>query len=69
LVIPARDRLGLGLLTKYAMGYFVLGGILAALFRPPSGTTAGQSKLWWGCWRRALLAPNIVWNIDHTSRR
>ncbi|HEX3665867.1 MAG TPA: glycosyltransferase family 39 protein [Rhizomicrobium sp.] len=58
--------LGLGLESKYAMLYFLLGAIVSALFVPRVRTVAlgarGLAMLGIGL---LLLAPNIAWNAMH----
>jgi len=58
--------LGLGLLSKYAMAYFILCAGLAAFIDPPS------RALWrhWSWWLAlgiglVILLPNILWNFTH----
>jgi len=58
--------LGLGLLAKYAMLYFVLGAVAAALMVPEFRKLVfhwrGLAILLIGL---ALLAPNLIWNAVH----
>jgi 4-amino-4-deoxy-L-arabinose transferase-like glycosyltransferase len=57
--------LGVGLLAKYAMFYFVLGAIVAALIEPGTrrlilsarGAMLGLGML--------ILSPNVIWNAAH----
>ncbi len=53
---------GLGLLAKYAMIYFVLGAGLAALFIP-AARIPPRSALTAGAVALAVFAPNIWWNF------
>jgi 4-amino-4-deoxy-L-arabinose transferase-like glycosyltransferase len=58
--------LGYGLLAKYAMLYFVVGALVAALVSPKARTLVfrlrGLSILLLGL---LILAPNIAWNAAH----
>jgi 4-amino-4-deoxy-L-arabinose transferase-like glycosyltransferase len=58
--------LGLGLESKYAMLYFLVGAIIAALFSPPARrfvfSERGLVVMGAGL---ALLVPNILWNAVH----
>lgn len=54
--------LGLGMLAKYAMAYFLFGFALAAMIDPQTRALLKQPALWLalaiGC---AILAPNVIW--------
>jgi 4-amino-4-deoxy-L-arabinose transferase-like glycosyltransferase len=58
--------LGVGLLAKYAMFYFVLGAILAALVEPRARrlvlSTLGAAILALGL---LILSPNLIWNASY----
>ncbi|MEX0852647.1 MAG: glycosyltransferase family 39 protein [Bauldia sp.] len=57
---------GLGLLTKYAMAYFVLGVLVAAAVSNEARALLASPRLWLGLAAgAAMLAPNIFWNVDH----
>lgn len=57
---------GFGLLAKYAMLYFMLGAIIAALLAPRARrvvlSTRGLVILLLGL---AILSPNLIWNATH----
>src|SRR5215813_6227284 len=58
--------LGLGLLAKYAMIYFVLGIALAACFEADSRELLRRPALWLALAIAAVvIAPNILWNLDN----
>jgi hypothetical protein len=58
--------LGLGLLAKYAMIYFMLGVGLAAIFAPDARPVLRKPALWVGfAVAAAIVAPNIFWNAEH----
>ncbi|HEY1961214.1 MAG TPA: glycosyltransferase family 39 protein [Rhizomicrobium sp.] len=58
--------LGFGLLAKYAMFYFVLGAVVAALVEPRARRLVFSTR---GCLILALglliLSPNLIWNAAH----
>ena len=57
---------GLGLLAKYAMVYFAIGAIAAALVAPSARRLAfGLHGLTILAIAAALLSPNMVWNAAH----
>jgi Dolichyl-phosphate-mannose-protein mannosyltransferase len=58
--------IGLGLLAKYAMGYFVLGMLLAAVF-DRSARDLLRNRLVWLALGIALViaAPNLIWVLHH----
>jgi 4-amino-4-deoxy-L-arabinose transferase-like glycosyltransferase len=58
--------IGLGLLAKYAMGYFVLGMLLAAVF-DRSARDLLRNRLVWLAFGIALViaAPNLIWVLHH----
>ena len=57
---------GLGLLAKYAMIYFVLGVALAAWLDADARALLRRPALWVSLLIAAVvISPNIVWNIDH----
>ena len=57
--------LGLGLLAKYAMIYFVLGIALAALIDPDARKLLRSRELWLAlAIGAALFAPNVLWNLQ-----
>jgi 4-amino-4-deoxy-L-arabinose transferase-like glycosyltransferase len=58
--------LGLGLLAKYAMIYFVLGIALAAVIDADARRTLRNPGLWLALGVAVLLViPNIIWNIQN----
>ncbi len=60
------SALGLGLLTKYAMIYFLPGIALAAVLDHDARRFLRSPSLWLAIAIAALLiAPNIVWNVEH----
>ncbi len=67
--------LGLGMLAKYAMGYFIAGLVLAALLDAPSRRALVHPRLIaTGVTALAILSPNLVWNwqndfatLSHTA--
>jgi 4-amino-4-deoxy-L-arabinose transferase-like glycosyltransferase len=58
--------IGLGLLTKYAMGYFVLGMVIVAVF-DRSERDLLRNRLIWLAFGIALAiaAPNLIWVLHH----
>jgi len=58
--------IGLGLLAKYAMGYFVLGMLVAAVF-DRSARDLLRNRLVWLAFGIALViaAPNFIWVLHH----
>ena len=58
--------LGLGLLAKYAMIYFLLGVALAALLDQDARRLLGRREPWIAlAIGAALIAPNVLWNLNH----
>ena len=58
--------LGLGLLAKYAMIYFVLGAICAGFVDPPSRTLWRKPAIWLALLIALLIvSPNLAWNATH----
>lgn len=58
--------LGLGLLTKYAMLYFLMSIAIAALFDAGTRSLLRRPQTWMAFAIAALLiAPNIAWNAGH----
>jgi 4-amino-4-deoxy-L-arabinose transferase-like glycosyltransferase len=58
--------LGLGLLAKYAMIYFVAGVALAAALDPEARALLRRRELWLALAIAAIVvAPNIVWNMTN----
>jgi 4-amino-4-deoxy-L-arabinose transferase-like glycosyltransferase len=58
--------LGLGMLAKYAMVYFVLGVALAAWFDRDARRLLSKADLWVALAIAGLIfAPNILWNLTH----
>lgn len=58
--------IGLGLLSKYAMLYFLGGMVLAALVDPESRRTLRRPVVWGAIAAGlAMLAPNLMWNLDN----
>jgi 4-amino-4-deoxy-L-arabinose transferase-like glycosyltransferase len=58
--------IGLGLLSKYAMAYFLGGLILAALVDPASRRALRRPAVWLGIVAGlAMLGPNLLWNLDN----
>src|SRR5215472_10977317 len=59
--------IGLGLLAKYAMIYFLPGIALAALFSKRARLLAARSDFWLALAIAALVvAPNIAWNASNS---
>src|SRR5215471_13227819 len=55
--------LGTGLLAKYAMIYFVLGLVLAAVVEKQARALLGRPELWLALGIAAIaVSPNILWN-------
>src|SRR5205823_3931456 len=58
--------LGLGLLAKYAMIYFLLAAIAASFIDPAARTLWGRLRLWLAlAIALSLVAPNLIWNATH----
>lgn len=58
--------LGLGVLAKYAMLYFVLCTAAAAWWLPPLRAALGQGRgLGAGAVAAAIVAPNLIWNLQN----
>jgi membrane-associated phospholipid phosphatase len=58
--------LGFGLLAKYAMVYFLLGGIVAAFIDPRARAALRQPAIWFALLLALMvLAPNLIWNATH----
>jgi 4-amino-4-deoxy-L-arabinose transferase-like glycosyltransferase len=58
--------LGLGLMAKYAMIYFVLGLALATYFDDKARALLRERTLWLALAIAAILVvPNLGWNLDH----
>jgi hypothetical protein len=58
--------IGAGLLSKYAMAYFLGGLVIAALMDRASRRTLRRPAVWLAiAGGLALLVPNLLWNIDH----
>jgi 4-amino-4-deoxy-L-arabinose transferase-like glycosyltransferase len=58
--------LGLGLLAKYAMIYFVLGAICAGFVDPASRGLWRRSTMWMALLIALLIvSPNLLWNATH----
>jgi 4-amino-4-deoxy-L-arabinose transferase-like glycosyltransferase len=58
--------LGLGLLAKYAMIYFVLGAICAGLIDGRCGALWRNYRMWLGLGIALLIvSPNLIWNATH----
>ena len=58
--------LGLGLLAKYAMIYFVLGAMCAAFVDPASRALWRKPRLWMAFLIALLIvSPNLIWNATH----
>jgi hypothetical protein len=58
--------IGAGLLSKYAMAYFLGGLVIAALIDRPSRQTLQRPAVWLAiAGGLALLLPNLLWNLDH----
>ena len=54
--------LGLGMLAKYAMAYFLFGFIVAAIIDPPTRALLRRPALWLAlAIGAAILAPNLIW--------
>jgi 4-amino-4-deoxy-L-arabinose transferase-like glycosyltransferase len=60
--------LGLGLLAKYAMIYFVLGMLLAAVLDARSRAALRSPKIWFAlAIAAAMIAPNLIWVLQHDA--
>jgi 4-amino-4-deoxy-L-arabinose transferase-like glycosyltransferase len=58
--------IGLGMLAKYAMGYFVLGMLLAAVFDRRAFALLRSRLVWLALGIAALVAtPNLIWVLHH----
>jgi len=58
--------LGLGLLSKYAMAYFLVGMVLAAVVDPASRRTLARPLVGAAVAAgMAMLVPNLLWNLDN----
>ncbi|WP_051651144.1 glycosyltransferase family 39 protein [Brevundimonas bacteroides] len=58
--------LGFGLLSKYAMVYWIGGLVLAAVVDPATRRVLRRPALWVGLsGGLALFAPNLIWNLDN----
>jgi 4-amino-4-deoxy-L-arabinose transferase-like glycosyltransferase len=58
--------LGLGLLAKYAMLYFLLGVALAAVLDADARRLLRERSFWYAAAIAAVIvAPNIVWNLEN----
>lgn len=58
--------LGLGLMAKYAMIYFVLGAAIAAWLDTDARKVLREPALWLALAIAALVVtPNIIWNLDN----
>ncbi|MBM3490922.1 MAG: glycosyltransferase family 39 protein [Alphaproteobacteria bacterium] len=63
---PLGLALGLGLLSKYAMGYFLLSVVLHLVVAPAARRAAwSQAGLLALALALAILAPNLAWNVTH----
>jgi len=59
--------LGLGMLAKYAMAYFLLGVALAACLDRDARRLLRAPALWFAlAVAAAVIAPNVVWNAEHS---
>jgi 4-amino-4-deoxy-L-arabinose transferase-like glycosyltransferase len=59
--------IGLGLLAKYAMIYFLPGIALAALFSKRARLVMARSEIWLALSLAALVvAPNVAWNVANS---
>jgi len=58
--------IGLGLLSKYAMAYF-LAGMIVASFMDPAACALWSDRRSWFAFATALVvvAPNLIWNATH----
>ncbi len=64
--IMAGAAIGLGLLAKYAMLYFVVGIILSAWWvKPVREALGGGRGIILGAVALAVFLPNILWNVQH----
>lgn len=58
--------IGLGMLAKYAMGYFVLGMVLAAFFDRRALALLRSWLVWLALGIAAVVtAPNLIWVLHH----
>jgi membrane-associated phospholipid phosphatase len=58
--------LGLGLLAKYAMIYFLLGAVAASFIDPAACALWRQRSIWFALLIALLVvAPNLIWNATH----
>jgi hypothetical protein len=59
--------LGLGLLSKYAMIYFLPGMILASFANPRAAAVWREGAMWLAFLIAAVtVAPHIAWNVEHS---
>jgi 4-amino-4-deoxy-L-arabinose transferase-like glycosyltransferase len=59
--------IGLGMLAKYAMGFFILSLVLLMLFdRAARATLLSRGALLSAAIALAVFAPNVVWNAQHS---
>jgi len=57
--------IGLGMMTKYTMGFLVL-GVVGGVLLTPARRYLKSPWLWWGAAAAILVVlPNIVWQIQH----
>jgi membrane-associated phospholipid phosphatase len=58
--------LGLGMLAKYAMIYFLAGAVVASVLDPGARALWSRPGLWFGLLIALLLfTPNLIWNATH----
>jgi hypothetical protein len=58
--------LGLGLLAKYAMIYFLLAAVAASFIDPAAHAVWRRLRLWFAlAIALSLVAPNLIWNATH----
>lgn len=57
--------IGMGLLSKYAMMYFIAATALAMLYRPLRRKLLHKGLAWTAIIACALFLPNVVWNLQH----
>jgi dolichyl-phosphate-mannose-protein mannosyltransferase len=59
--------IGLGLLSKYAMIYFIPGMLLAALVSAPARNVLRKPHIWLGLLLAAIVvSPNVIWNFTNS---
>jgi hypothetical protein len=63
--LPIGATIGLGMMTKYTMAYFVV-GIVAGVLLTPARRYLKSAWLWGGVGLAVLIfVPNIIWQVQH----